>query len=537
MRTQRKTGVPTLVAAVVLSLAACSSGSGGSAAPIASEGTNENIPVLKWALAEGPRSLDPAHAYDGSSAAVYTELLEPLVGLDADGRIQPRLARAWSQPDPTTLVFDLRTDVKFWDGKSLTAEDAVFSLRRHIDPQVASELMGAFAHLADVTATSPSQVTVKLSTPDPSMAYSISKAGVMEKDYALAHASNLGDATGLIMGTGPYTVKSFSPATGATLARYEGYYGSKPTVAQVEFTVIPDPDTRRLAMQSGEVDGTFSVPLQTARQWDTTSSIRVQYSPSSTTAMVMLDNSQAPFTDPHVRRALSYALDRDGIVKSLAGGHGRRAASIIDPTLWTNLAPPEEVDAFYRTLPPYDFDMAKAKAELAQSASPNGFTAEAEFPNSTPGLGNVLQSLAANVKPLGITINVSEVPAAQWLANIFGKKGPAVKIASLSADYPTPMGLADVLLAPLDEPTSQNVANYAPADVLQQIATFRKGDKAAQVSSMKTITGRLSEDVPYIPVYYSDVTIALARKYAYTGKFGQWTFFAQEWVGNVKVAA
>ncbi len=91
--------------------------------------TPERVDTLTFALTAAPRSLDPAHGFDPDSATVMT----------GDGKLQNHLAESWSQPTPTTYVYTLKDGVTFWDGTKLTAQDVVFSLDRHRDPDVASE--------------------------------------------------------------------------------------------------------------------------------------------------------------------------------------------------------------------------------------------------------------------------------------------------------------------------------------------------------------------------------------------------------------
>lgn len=525
-------------AAAVASALALTGCNGSAGADTGSRTASDaQIPSLSWGLTSGPRSLDPAHAFDGASAAVNVELLEPLVGIDPRGKLESRLAASWSAPDPTTLVYDLRPGVTFWDGHPVTPADVVFSIEHHLDPATASQLAGYYSHIKSVTASGPMQVTITLKAPDPALRYTIAYALIMEKDYALAHAGHLGDPTGLIMGTGPFRVDSFSSATGATLIRNDHYWAAEPKVQRLQFKVITDPETLRLALQSGDVAGTFQVPMESARAWDKLSNVAVQYVDDPTSVILSLNTTQAPFSDVHVRRALAYALDRKGIVQSLFNGHSRTANSVIDPDLWTNLEPADKVQSLNSSLPQLGFDLGKAKAELARSSVPGGFSVTVDYPDARSYLGQILQTLAQNAKQLGIDITVKQVTSDQWLADLFGHKGSPMQIVPLGADYPDAAALPMVILGrAAAKPNGENFAEYTPANLEDPLATLRTGNTDERAAAMEQISKQLSEDLPYIPVLFKDSTLALDTKYVYDGTYSHWTNFTEEWAGHLRAA-
>ena len=518
-----------------LGLAGCAPAHSGSGAGQGKrEFTDAEIPLITWALTSPPRSLDPAHAADGSSEFTYMEMLEPLVRFDKNGAPQNLLATSWARPDPLTYVIQLRPNVFFWDGKPLTAEDAAFSIQRNVDPAVASEVAGKYAGLESATATGPLELTVKFKSPDPYFQYTCVFAPIIQKAHALAHGADLGTPSGLIMGTGPYKIESFSPTQGATLVRNDKYWGSKSKVAKLELKVIADPDQLRLAMQSGEIDGTFQQPLSTSQLWDKLPNVTCQYVPSSTLVMLGLDVTKAPFDDVHVRRAFAYALNRDALVQAVFHGRGRPCISPIDKDLWGSLMSASEADEFYASLPSYKFDMAKSREELAASKYPNGFDVTIPHDPARTQLGTVLQSLAQNLKPLGINLTPKATPSAQWLAGLFtkGPKGP--QISAESAGIPNPAFFVNQNLGPT---ATLNYANYGNtpeiAALIQQTIT---ADAAGQKTALMEITKRLAEDVPYAPVFFQDYTLALNNKYVYNGDYGQWVNFGSEWASNIRLA-
>ncbi|MGH4001817.1 MAG: ABC transporter substrate-binding protein [Pseudonocardiaceae bacterium] len=521
----RRILVPLVIAALGLGITAC--GSGGASG----EST------LTWAIGAEPRSLDTAHAFDGDSLTVNNEVLEPLVGLNSDGEIEPRLASAWSQPDPTTYVYELRDDVTFWNGSKLTADDVVFSIKRHLDPAVASELAAYVKDVASVTATGPLEVTIKLKAPVPEFQYTVSLVShTVQKAFAVEHGDDLGNSKTLTMGTGPYQVTRFS-ADGVELQRNEDYWGTTPTWKSIEIDVNSDPETLRLAVGAGEVDGTFSVPPESSRTWDSLSGVSVQYANAPIVTTLAMDTSAAPWNDPHLRRAMAHAIDLKALVKAVFNGRARVAESIVDPQLWSYIGvSPDEVDELHQDVTNYEFDVEKARQELAKSRHPDGISFTVQYPAGKASMSKALQIVAANLKEVGITLTPKEVPASQWIGYIYAHMDLGVQLLPFGADYPDP-GTVRVLLGTENAaPNGFNIANFKPPEIDDLLIQERSDDRAARTEAIHQIAKIVAEEVPYLPLYFVDATLALRDDLRYDGEYSYWSRLLGEWANDVKAA-
>ncbi len=368
-------------AAALLALAA---GAGGASAK---PGSANGGPIadLTWGVPQTIRSLDYTHSGDPGTASVVFLGMEPLVRYDAQGRLQPDLASSFSIPNPTTYVYNLRSGVKFWDGTPLTTADVIYSLQRSASKEGGSELATFFGSVASMKATGPSQVTIKLKGPDPFFRYSLAVTPIGEKAFWSQHLKDIGTPGVMNMGTGPFKFVSFTPDQGVTLARNDDYWGKKPSVENLSLKFITDPNTLLLAVRSGQVDGTFKVPQDQIGQYKSLSDIHVSLVPEELAAYYSLDVEDPPFDDIHVRRALAYATDKAGMVKAVLRGYGQPAPTMPPPQQWGDLMSQAKVQAFYASLPHYTYNLAKAKAQLAASAYPKGFTATRHLPGRPPG--------------------------------------------------------------------------------------------------------------------------------------------------------
>src|SRR5205823_4936300 len=139
------------------------------------------------------------------------------------GHLVPALARSWSQPDATTLVYRLRPNVTFHDGTPLTAQDVAFSMSLNLDKKVASQLSSYFTAVRWIRATGPDEVTMKLKTPSPFAQYLPAFQGgmVVPRTFWQAHAKDIGTPNVLTVGTGPWKVTEFVPDDHITFERFD----------------------------------------------------------------------------------------------------------------------------------------------------------------------------------------------------------------------------------------------------------------------------------------------------------------------------
>ncbi|MFJ2261544.1 ABC transporter substrate-binding protein [Streptomyces sp. NPDC087844] len=244
-----------------------------------------------------------------------TSSLRPVLGTDIEGRPVPRIASSWKQVSLTRYAYTIRSGVRFSDGTPMTTEGAAYSLRRHLDPAVASAYGFALGSLKAVRAHT---VAVTLSKPDPTFP-AVAAVGwqVVKKSFARAHPSDLGSPGIGTVATGPYGAVSFSSVKNLTLHRNPHYWGPgrKPTAWSSRRWRTPTPFDS--AMRSGEIDGTIEAPLDDVVRWRKAKNVRTFLTESISVKYLSFDTGQKPFGNVYLRRALSYALDREQYARSL----------------------------------------------------------------------------------------------------------------------------------------------------------------------------------------------------------------------------
>ena len=159
------------LACTALALTACSGGSDNKGEkPVKTDDlissmspAKGDVDLIKWNLDSEPDTLDPANAATYSSGTAVKSLCDPLLTVDADYNLSPYLVD-YKVVDPKTIVFTLRADATFWDGKPVTAEDVAYSMRRTMNPEYI--LSFVFINVSSVEVTGEKQVTVHFKTPD-----------------------------------------------------------------------------------------------------------------------------------------------------------------------------------------------------------------------------------------------------------------------------------------------------------------------------------------------------------------------------------
>jgi peptide/nickel transport system substrate-binding protein len=307
---------------------------------------------LRIALYTMPTATDPHAENEFVTLIVLDHIYEPLVAMDGDLRVQPALAERWDNPNDVTWRFYLRSNVRFHDGRPLTANDVVESFARvRRDPQ------GAFAgYLVSVRGVrSLDTHTVEITTTRPS-------ALLLRKLAFVAIVP--ADSPPRIqkpVGTGPYKLVRWELGR-VTLERNDEYWGEPPPLRQVELVSVDDDRQRADRLLAHEVDVAQALPASEIGRVRAAKGVHAAVREGLSVEFLQVRVDRAPFGDIRLRQAISHALDRQALVDQLLLGYGRPTQQIVPP-IAVGYAP---------DLPPPARDVDGARRLLAQAGYPNG---------------------------------------------------------------------------------------------------------------------------------------------------------------------
>ncbi|WP_375750563.1 ABC transporter substrate-binding protein [Vibrio sp. HN007] len=353
-------------------------------------------------------SIDPHKTEGVPESHVIRDLLEGLVNQDADGNTIPGVAKSWETADNKTFVFHLREDAKWSNGDPVTAEDFVYSFQRAVDPNTASPYswyleMTQMVNAAEIIAGKAGKETlgvkaldahtleVKLTTPLPYFVMMMGHTTV--KPVHKATVEKFGDQwtkPDNFVGNGAFVVDKWVVNERIEMVPNKNYWDNESTVlTKVTFLPIENQVAEMNRFLSGEIDFTNELPNEHFRRLKKEHADSVSIQGNLCSYYYGFNNAKAPFDDVRVRKALSYAIDRDIITKALLG-QGQKPAYFLTPEITANFNP---------ELPAYGQMSQKDRNEEAAR-----LLAEAGFDKSNPLKFTLLYNTSENHKKIAAAI-------------------------------------------------------------------------------------------------------------------------------------
>ncbi len=428
-------------------------------------------------------------------------------------RVQPALAASWQSSDGgKKITFQLRSGLTFSDGSPLTAQDVVRSWMRVLNPSTKAPLaslldavVGAAAYRAGsgsqgavgIRATSDSQVEVQLVSPAADFA-AIASAPTFAVVPRNADTSSSAFTPGpSFVGSGGYVATALTQSE-LTLTANTHYWAGKPSIATIHLLSDIGGKSPVDEFQAGHLDYT---PISDSdASWiafDQQLGPSLREVPSASVDYFGFDTSKPPFSDVHVRRAFRLGIDWRSLVTLGRGATSTPATSMVPPDL------PGRSDTDFGPV----FDLAQAKAELAQAGYPNGKGFPSVTLVTTGGYfeDGVLSQLHDN---LGIDIKFESLDFTSYLTRL-SDDPPAFWSMGWIADYP---GADDFLGLLLGTGKPNNYGRWSSSAFDAAIAeALSAPTPAAMQAGFDKAQAIVRDDVPVIPVDYTS-GYALARK-------------------------
>jgi len=515
----RRGSVPLLLVATLVAGAAVA-GAGRVTANAARPTMPQAGTTLTWGVQALPRTLFVPTDFSTLASWVMVLIQGQMLTYGPQQQLQPAILSSWKRVSPTKYVYTVRSGVKFSDGHLVTATDIAYTLGLQLDPKVAAQEAALFSSVKSVTATDSRTVTVVLKHPDSLVQYlPASIVGfVYEKKSVEANLQTYGTPQVLPVGAGPYMVQQYVPDSQITLVRNPYYYGPKPKWDSIVFKGIPDAQTMLLALRSGEIDGTFSAQPAMAQQYAAFS--HVQAYPTDAWQGLTLDMKEFPFSNLNVRKALAYATDAAGIQQAATRGYGKVAVTLNDPSIYSASLPSATVSTLYKTLfTTLPFNIAKAKAALAASPVPHGFSTTLNVPTDSSYDTLAAQVLKNDWAKIGVTLNIRLMPGGPRFQIILDhKKNLGVQIIGNSPDAPDPHELPweyfNCDQAIFNGNNSSNYCNPQVDALLRQSLTAQSASKAAILTIQAAALA--SKAVPVINLGWNDGVVAVKNGWSFS---------------------
>jgi oligopeptide transport system substrate-binding protein len=512
-----------LVLVLALGLAACgtTTGGGGGGSPSSSSDQPKQGGTLTLSYLTEPSSLDPAIAwnvidwqvehdiyqgflqYAHEPGQAGTELI-PCLATEV-----PSAANGGISADGKTYTFHLRTGVKFQPpvSREVTAADFKYSFERMmLEPRApatsfymgvvgADEFMkGKAKEITGFKAVDPSTVEITLKSPDLSFlnAVTMDFCDVVPKEWVEKWGKQFNRHP---LGTGPFVFQKWTPGREIVLTRNPQYWEQgKPYLDTVDYQLSFSPSTALLKLQRGEVDvlgdGIPAADLPRVKA-DPNWQKQIFTQPLVAISYLFMNVGMKPFDNLKVRQAISWAIDRDKLVK-LQGGQAM--------SLWQFY--PKGMPGNVEGKKYYGYDPAKAKQLLAEAGFPNGFKTMLYTDNVDPG-PKLIQSIQADLAAIGIQAGVKTMSNNSYYTQ---QSTPMTLTAGSFGwwmDFPDPSDWIGPLFTKASAvPGGMNSSFWWSPELEKMFAAAQKmTDPAARIQKFSDMQDYIATQAPYATCY------------------------------------
>lgn len=460
-------------------------------------------------------SLDPANATDMDSIKVTVNIFETLVKYEKEGKeIIPSLAVDWKcSEDGLTWVFKLRQGVKFQDETNFDAQAVVFNFQRWMDinnPYHNGQFSywnyvfgGSSGFVKSVTALSDYTVEIKLSKPyAPFLSTLTMPVFSIESPEAIKKYGN--EVYKHPIGTGPFCFKSWKLNESIILVRNNKYWNGTAKVNEVEFKVIPSSKDRLEKLKQSTIFIADDLGPDDTLAVEKDSKLQLFLRPCFNVGYMAINNEKPPFNNRQVRTAISYAINKDELIKEAFDNIAKPAKTFIPPLL----------SGYNEGIEESEYNTEKAIQLLTEAGYPEGFKttlwvmdcSRSYFPRPL----QVAQYIKASLKKVNIEVTINTYNWDEYLNRI--KNGEhELALIGWNGDNIDPDNFLNTLLSS-DNAKPGSASNYSfyrnkEIDVLLTQAR-ETNDMVFRKSLYRRLLGIVNYDVPSIPLAHTMPVVA-----------------------------
>jgi peptide/nickel transport system substrate-binding protein len=475
------------------------------------------------------QTLDPIKAFDYPENTVDPLLCDSLLRQAPDQTLGPGIA-TYQAPSSTEYDFTLNANATFWDGTPVTARDAVFSLQRAMSPTAGGYYPQVFDRVKSIEATGQKTFTIHLKQPDQWLLGELSATPgeVVQKAYVEAKGKAFGTVTGGTMCSGPYRLDSWKTGQGVRMVPNPDYWDTslpRPQVKSLTVSGVPDDATLTAGLTSGSIDGDYGTGISTLGQLEKNPSVKVyQGAPYATVSMV-ISATKGPLASVEGRKALSEAIDRQGIIDTVYQGAGTIPHAAAASGTWGYAT--STFQSAYDALPPMEQNLDQAKAD-AKTAGIVGQTITIGTSSGIPSISTETLAIQQAAEAIGLTVKLKNVSPSNYINFFIDPKyfGSVDTFTTVNyGDYADPAALYNSFTMPGG---SQNFDGYHDPQVVSSMNAARgeaDPEKRAQdvIAAQKIITDQLA----WIPLVAPNTVLVMNAKV--TGPPSTFSFMFAPW--------
>ncbi|HTU82198.1 MAG TPA: peptide ABC transporter substrate-binding protein [Candidatus Acidoferrales bacterium] len=464
-------------------------------------------------------SLDPLLLSGSDSVTIGPLVFSYLVTVDGRGRLAPDLAEAVPSyanggisRDGKTIVYRLRKNVLWQDGKPLTSSDVAFTFRQVMNPRNDVPARDVYDRIAGLDTPDARTVRIRLRAPDSAvLSYFFAPDGnyTVLPEHLLAGLADLNHAAfnAMPIGSGPFRVERWSRGDELRLVRFDRYFAGTPRLREITIEDLASPETLLLQTRTREIDATFSGSIMQLKDFQSIPGVRAVRAPLYGAALLAFNLANSMVADERVRRAIVEAADLPRIVDQASGGAltVRNAGRGLygpddDPSIPSQPAP--DLAGANRLL-----DAAGWKRSGQEVRRRNGVVLAPAlvYIKSRPEVEAFAVLLQARLRRAGIALSLHPYTAQLYGAPasaggpLFGGKFEIVLLEVLTSIDPSTAYFVDCDRVP---PQGFNITRYCnPAVDRANAAGLRTYDPRARAAASAAVQRLVARDLPFVPAW------------------------------------
>jgi peptide/nickel transport system substrate-binding protein/oligopeptide transport system substrate-binding protein len=394
-------------------------------------------------LNNNPTTLDPALITDVQGGGISAKLFNGLVRFNENLDLIPDIAHSWKlSDDHVTYTFRLRRDVRFSNGRKITAQDFKYSFERVLDPKTKAPLTWVLDRIEganDFIAGKAGSVSGIRIINDHTLALKLQKPFgpflsllAMTTSYVLPReeVERLGQDFGTHpVGSGPYLLTEWKHGQFIMLTAREDYFEGRPKLNGIDYRIIPEDLTAVMEFETGHLD-VLQIPSSEYKRYTTDPVWRDQVygRPGLNSYYLGLNCTRPPFDDIRVRHAVNMAVDRKHILNTVFEKRGALASGPIPPGLWKSKVLLQNKEG-------YDFDPDKAR-KLIREAGAEGKTIKI-YITADPEVLDIIEIIQSYLAQVGLRAEIVQLDWSAFKQAVNEGEADAFWL-SWWADYPDP---------------------------------------------------------------------------------------------------
>ena len=316
---------------------------------------------------------------------------------------QPELAESFeSNSNASEWTFKIREGVSFHDGKKLTADDVIYSMKRHQGESSTSVIKSVLASVGEWKKTGPMEVKAIMKTPNADLPTLL---GLFQTKIVQEGSRGGG------IGTGPFVMDSFEPGVKSVHTRNENYWREGANLDAIEITAITDPVARVNALLSGDIQLATHIDPKAFRQVESADGVTLLSTPAALQLGICCLKNTAPGESDDFVKGMQYIQDRKRVVKRVLKGKG----SIGNDTPISSAHGPD----FCSELPQREFDLDKAKFHFKKAGVSSALLFVAPV---TSGIEDTCLLAQANAAKIGFDLRLKKVPTDGYWGAVWMKE-------------------------------------------------------------------------------------------------------------------